>query len=253
MAILDYSRGLNAAGPETTMQGVLKGAGQLQGLRHNEQVMQQQQQQQQQAQAQAQAEGEARQEGAELLKSGTPEQVANFGMMHPEIMKDYANAVDWRDSTAKKTRLDYSKNILSGNVSPRPALLARIAEVEADGGDASGLKQTLQLDDAGIIAAAEKDFAVLATEEFQAWKKSTSDEVKPEPGFTLSAGQKRFDAQGKEIASAPKTETPVKKDSLPTLAPNQRMAKDNKDQTPTSDSDTNLIADFEKESFGGAL
>ena len=55
------------------------------------------------------------------------------------------------------------------------------------------------------------------------------------------------------MASAPKTETPVKKDSLPTLAPNQRMAKDNKDQTPTSDSDTNLIADFEKESFGGAL
>uniref|UniRef100_UPI0030ECAB20 hypothetical protein n=1 Tax=Neptuniibacter pectenicola TaxID=1806669 RepID=UPI0030ECAB20 len=57
--------------------------------------------------------------------------------------------------------------------------------------------------------------AVLATEEFQAWKKSTSDEVKPEPGFTLSAGQKRFDAQGNEIASAPKTET----------APNQGRAQ----------------------------
>lgn len=214
MAILDYSRGLNAAGPETTMQGVLKGAGQLQGLRHNEQVMQQQQQQQQQAQAQAQAEGEARQEGAELLKSGTPEQVANFGMMHPEIMKDYIEAVDWRDSTAKKTRLDYSKNILSGNVSPRPALLARIAEVEADGGDASGLKQTLQLDDAGIVAAAEKDFAVLATEEFQAWKKSTSDEgtLSDKPSAVLET--EWFNEQSEEVQE---THLKIKRGENPTL------------------------------------
>ncbi len=53
------------------------------------------------------------------------------------------------------------------------------------------------------------------------------------------------------MASAPEAKTPVKKDGLPTLAPNQRMAEDDKGKRPASGD--NVIADFEKDGFDGAL
>ena len=53
------------------------------------------------------------------------------------------------------------------------------------------------------------------------------------------------------MASAPEAKTPVKKDGLPTLAPNQRMAEDDKGKSPASGD--NVIADFEKDGFDGAL
>lgn len=213
MAILNSANQLNAS-RQGALGGMLQRAGQLQGLRANEQVMQRQTQQDEAAQQAAQADAEARQIGAELLQSGTPAEIASFGIQNPNVMKDFITAANFQDESAIGSRVKYAQNVLGGSVSPRAALIERINEVESAGGDAQGLKQTLQLDDDGIRLAAEKDLAVIAPKIYESFKNATAP--KEQKGFTLSEGQKRYDAQGNEIASvAPKATKTTAQVSIP--------------------------------------
>jgi len=186
MAILDYSRSLNAAGPVTMGQRSLRTASMLQGLRQNEQnmgIQAQQQEAQQQAQQQKQAaqqqEAANREEGARLLTEGSPDEIASFGIKNPNIMKDFIQAANFKDQTAIGTRVNYAQDVLSGNVPPRQAIEARIQEVESNGGDATGLRQTLEIGtDEAIVSAAAKDMAVIAPKMYESWSKATGGQKK---------------------------------------------------------------------------
>ena len=176
MAILDYSRGLNAAGPQTTAQRSLGTAGMMQGLQANQQTMNmqaEQQQAQQAQQAQLEQQSQARVKGAELLKSGTPDEIAEFGMLHPLVMKDFVANAQFKDQQAIGSRVQYAQDVISGNVNPREAIEARVREVELAGGDASGLRTTMALGDEDIIKAAEKDLAVINPKAFESYRKAT--------------------------------------------------------------------------------
>ena len=176
MAILNYSGGLNAAGPQTTAQRTLGTAGMMQGLQANQQAMQQQAEQQQAQEAQLQKQNQARAEGAELLKNGTPDEIAEFGMLNPIVMKDFIANAQFKDQQAIGSRVQYAQNILSGNIDPRKAIEARVREVELAGGDASGLRRTMELGDEDIIKAAEKDLAVISPKAFSAYRKATGQD-----------------------------------------------------------------------------
>ncbi len=156
---------LNAAGPVSMGQRTLETAGMLQGLRQNEQVMQRQTQQDQAEQQAQQQQQQVRQEGAELLKGDDTVAIAEWMFNNPAMRKDFIDTVEFKDEGAKNSRIDYAKNILSGNVIPKEALTQRIIDIEMNGGNASGLKQTLALgNDEAIKAAALKDLAVMDTE-----------------------------------------------------------------------------------------
>lgn len=174
MAILNYSN---------ILQGGGLGAGQravgLAGMLQNQQAQRQQMQMQQDAQAaQQQAmqqDAQARELGAQLLREGTPEQIAEFGIKNPAVMKDFVAAANFQDQQAETGRLNYAKDILSGNVNPKAALQSRIAEVEARGGDAQGLYRTLeQGTDEAIIDAARRDFAVLDPQGYKTYQQATT-------------------------------------------------------------------------------
>lgn len=195
MAILDYS-GILGRPFQGAGQTAIQTAQGLQGMRANEQIMQRQTQQDQQAQQAAQAETAARQQGAELLQNGTPDDIAAFGIKNPNVMKDFIASANFKDQTALGTRVKYAQNVLGGNVSPREALDARILEVESAGGDASGLRKTAELDDDGIRAAAEKDLAVIAPKMYESYKKATGGGDK----VTLSAEASSFNELIKDFS-----------------------------------------------------
>ena len=113
MAILDYSRGLNAAGPQTTAQRSLGTAGMMQGLQANQQTMNMQAEQQQAQQAQLEQQSQARVKGAELLKSGTPDEIAEFGMLNPTVMKDFIANAQFKDQQAIGSRVQYAQDVIS--------------------------------------------------------------------------------------------------------------------------------------------
>jgi hypothetical protein len=203
MAILDYSRGLNAAGPQTTLQKTLGTAGQLQGLQANQQVMNQQSEQQQAQQDQLNKQNQARSEGAELLKNGTPDQIAEFGMLNPVVMKDFIANAQFKDQQAIGSRVKYAQDVLSGSVDPRKAIEARVREVELSGGDASGLRTTMALSDEDIIKAAEKDLAVINPKAFSSYRKATGqpkDESLPAEAVAFNDLIKDFSPKEQSLA-----------------------------------------------------
>lgn len=173
MAILDYSQGLGQnAGQislDTRQQVQNLQLGQQQGARQ-QQVFEQQQQDRLAQQQAVQREQEARQEGSRLLQSGTPSEIAAFGIENPLVMKDFIQSANFQDQQSQASRVQYAQDILSGTVEPKTAINARIAEVQSSGGDASGLIRTAQGSDAEIVAAAEKDLAVMAPKMYSAYR-----------------------------------------------------------------------------------
>ncbi len=148
----------------------------LQGLKAGDMAMKQQQQQEAQ-QAEMQRIQAARVQGAELLKGGTPEQIADFGIMNPDVMKDLIAASGFVDEQAVNSRLNYAKNVLSGSVSPRDAINARIQEIEFRGGNADQLRLTAQGTDEDIIEAARKDFSVIDPQDFKSYMSATGQDT----------------------------------------------------------------------------
>ena len=176
MAILDYSRTLNAAGQQTPLQGMIETRRGLQGLKANEMAMKQQQQQQEAQQAEMQRMQEARMQGVELLKSGTPDQIAEFGVMNPDVMKDLIAASGFIDEQAVNSRRNYAQNVLSGNVAPREAINERIQEIESRGGNADQLRVTAQGTDEQIVEAARKDFSVIDSQAYKSYMGATGQD-----------------------------------------------------------------------------
>lgn len=170
---LNYSQILKQGGGIGVGSQAINTAGALQGLR-DKRFNLEQKQNQVQAQSLAQTQDqENRAKAAELLTNGTPDQIAEFGIQNPLIMKDVINAANFKDDQAMGSRVDYYKSVLSGSVEPRVALTDRIRKVELSGGDASGLKQTLQGSDEDIIEAARKDYSVMDSEGFLNYRKAT--------------------------------------------------------------------------------
>ena len=168
MAILDYSRQLNTAGPNSNLSRTLSTAGQLQGLRNNEQQMQIQRDEvaAQEAgaikNAAAQEEYKIKiQEGADLLKGGTPDQVQEFMVNNPNVAKQMISAAKFKDEGAISSRIKYAQGILRGD-DALAATAKRIQEVEASGGDASSLRKSLEAGDVEAIKrTAGLDLAML--------------------------------------------------------------------------------------------
>lgn len=180
MTILDYSGILRSGGGMNVGQTAIDTAQALQGFRARElgiQQAQEQRQAQQRAQAQQQ---QARSVGAELLTTGTPDEIAAFGIKNPAVMRDFIAAAQFQDQQAVMSRLNYAKDILSGRVDPRTATEERIRSVEAAGGDATGLRRTLEGTDEDIRAAAEKDLAVIDPKSYQSYRKVTGQQVDKE-------------------------------------------------------------------------
>lgn len=179
MAILNYGRQLGYQGGNAG-QTAINTAQSLQGLDQQRQqqeqqrvVFEQKQQQQLAQQQEVQRVQAARQEGAELLQNGTPSEIAAFGMQNPNVMKDFITQANFKDQTAQGTRIKYAQDVLSGTINAKQAIDARIIEVERNGGDASGLRQTAQGSEAEIIAAAEKDLAVMSPKMYESYRKAT--------------------------------------------------------------------------------
>lgn len=174
MAILNYS-GLLQGGALGAGKQAAGLAGLLQGQQVQRQQMQNMQEDRQMQQQAAQQDTQARELGAQLLHEGTPEQIAEFGIKNPAVMKDFIAAANFQDQQAQSGRLNYARDILSGNVNPKAALQSRIAEVEARGGDAQGLRKTLELGtDEAIVDAARKDFAVLDPQGYKTYQQATT-------------------------------------------------------------------------------
>ncbi len=165
---------MNAAGNQTSLNRALGVANQLQGLQAGQRSMELQEQQLADQREADLAQSQARAKGAELLANGTPDQIASFGIKNPEVMKDFISMAKFKDESAVGTRVKYAQDIISGSVSPRVAILKRIAEVESSGGDASGLKQTAALSNEDIISAAEKDLAVISPKTYMSYKDAIS-------------------------------------------------------------------------------
>lgn len=204
---LNYSQILQGGGIGAGTQAI-NTAGALQGLRANRFNLEQAQNQVQ-AKEQAQVKDqENRTLAAELLTNGTPDQIAEFGIQNPLIMKDIMSAGKFKDEQAMNSRLNYAKNVLSGSVDPRKALTERILKGRASGGDMSGLEQTLLGSDEEIIEAARKDYSVIDSTGYLNFRKATGQDAKKDEGFTLGQGQTRFTSTGEQVASvAPKVDT----------------------------------------------
>lgn len=213
MAILDYSRTLNAAGQQTPLQGMIETRKGLQGLQANDMAMKQQQQQQEAQQAEIQRIQAARVQGAELLKGGTPEQIADFGIMNPDVMKDLIAASGFVDEQAVNSRLNYAKNVLSGSLSPRDAINARIQEIEFRGGNADQLRLTAQGTDEDIIEAARKDFSVIDPQDFKSYMSATGQQgISGQPSAV-----KETEWFNKQTPEVQETHLKIKRGEKPTL------------------------------------
>ncbi len=213
MAILDYSRTLNAAGQQTPLQGMIETRKGLQGLQANDMAMKQQQQQQEAQQAEMQRMQEARMQGVELLKGGTPEQIAEFGVMNPKVMEDLIAASGFVDEQAVKSRSNYAQDVLSGNVSPRDAINTRIQQIESRGGNADQLRMTAQGTDEQIIEAARKDFSVIDPQGFKSYMSATGQQgISEQPSAV-----KETEWFNKQTPEVQETHLKIKRGEKPTL------------------------------------
>jgi len=164
---------LNAGlrGAPDAMGSVLGTAGNLQGLQMNQQNMKIQQEQHQaqkdavMAQQQAaQAEQGIRQQAGEVLERDDPAEIAQFMIKHPNIGKDLVGGMNFKNEEAVNKRLSYAKQVISGQVEEVDLvdnLKQKIKDIEAGGGNAEGLKETLKLGIDGIKKAAWTDLSIL--------------------------------------------------------------------------------------------
>ncbi|MFW0776269.1 MAG: hypothetical protein ACN2B6_00935 [Rickettsiales bacterium] len=152
---------------------------------------------------QRQARDEKLAEGAQLLQTGTPEEVGQWTMQNPELAQQFVQSANIQDQLASRPRVQTAKDILAGRISAREAYQQRLEEVEAKGGDISNLRGVLTKSDDELLRMAEMDLAIMAPQAFNAYLKA-----KPQAkgdAFTLSEGQGRYDPQGNLIAYMPKT------------------------------------------------
>lgn len=152
---------------------------------------------------QNQAQQEALQEGAKLLQSGDPGEVARWNLQNPGLSKQFIQAANIQDSLTQKPLITMAKEVLSGQSGGREAMQERLAEIEAKGGDAGNLRKILDSgDDAAIDRYMRNTLALYSPVAYESFAAATAGAKKE--GFTLSEGQERYDEAGNLIAYNPK-------------------------------------------------
>ncbi|MEE8288976.1 MAG: hypothetical protein V3R25_06140 [Nitrosomonadaceae bacterium] len=181
--------------------------------------------------AAAESERLVRQQGADLLQNGTPDQIAEFGMMNPKLMKDFVDAVEFGGEQASSdrtnainSRLDYVKNVIANPDSARGLLEERIETLINNGENADSLIETLAGTDDQILADANQDWSVMDSEGYLNYKKASTDPTeKPMTEYqkAMIAGGgadreiRKLEAENNKINNQIKSETnQVKLDEL---------------------------------------
>jgi len=168
MAILDYSRSLNAAGPTTMGQRTLQTAGMLQGLRQNEQTMQRQLNQDQAAQQDIENKAILSKEAQDVYARGNVNEIAEFSIANPIHGKNILAARGLVNAEDKTRLSDRFSSILT-STDPQETLQQAIAQGEANGLDMTQSKQILAqgLSPEGIKQAAGMALASIDGERFK--------------------------------------------------------------------------------------
>lgn len=148
MAILDYSSILNR-GIKNAGQTVMETQGALQGLRMNQQNinqndfnMQQQRQQSEEQQQQAIRNKQLDEQAKELYKSGDVNAIADFSVSNPERAKNILVAQGVVDSAGAKRVSDRFASVLT-STNPAQTLMQEVEKGEASGLDMTKSKQIL--------------------------------------------------------------------------------------------------------------
>ena len=177
MAILNYSGALGNLGKADQALSTAQGLQSLRGQRAQQQAFEDQL-------AREQADREridmARMKGAELLQSGSPEQVSQWAAANPDLVSEFQTAAGLGDSMRLKNRANYAKDILTGAVDPVAALTQRIETLDNQGIDTKGLKITLdeynRTGDPNVIReAAKMDLVMTDNDAFRNWVEATGE------------------------------------------------------------------------------
>jgi len=212
MAILNYANQLNAS-RQGALGGMLQTAGQLQGLRANEQTMQRQRDQDSAQQQQAQNQVTLTREAQEVFARNDVNEIAAFSVANPDLGNQILASRGIVNAAGKERVSNRFANILT-SANPQEALTREIAQGEANGLDMTQSKEILaqNLSPEGIKRSAGMALASIDGQRFKDIQSSFSGDE----GFTLSQGQQRFDAEGNKIASvAPKAEKTIDQISIP--------------------------------------
>lgn len=142
MAILDYSAGLNAAGPQTTMQRTLGTAGMLQGLRANEQAMNQQKEAYDREQQMAQQEMAITKDAQDIYARGDVDEIAEFSIANPEHGRNILAQRGIVNQEGKQRVSDRFSDIYT-STDPQATLERKIQEGDDQGLDMTQSKEIL--------------------------------------------------------------------------------------------------------------
>ena len=141
MAIIDYSRSLNAAN-QSSLGNILQGAGQLQGLRFNEENMQRQRDADLAKQQQAENQAVISKEAQDVYSRGDVNEIAAFSVANPMHGKNILAARGIVGEEGKQRVSDRFANVLT-SANPEATLQQEIAQGEANGLDMTQSKEIL--------------------------------------------------------------------------------------------------------------
>ena len=122
--------------------------------------------------------------GAEIMRTGTPEDLADFAMKNPELISVMDKAIGFRNEATKQNAIQAARDILIGGKPPAQALIERAEMVIGEGGDAAGtmqLAEQAQQDPQIAKAEAEKVLALYDPAAYKQYKISTTPEAIEEP------------------------------------------------------------------------
>ena len=179
---------------ENPMNAFMGTAQSMQNLQANNMNMQAAYDQQAAAQQAAQKQQEAVAQAQQLLQSGTPDQIAQFGIANPEMMTRITDAVGFKDEGQKKGRIEYAMQVATGAVDPIQATQQRIAQLEAQGMDANHLKQRLSMQPQEIMNLAEKDIAVMNPKGYTDFLTIKGGGITPQQQVTNNLAERKFSA-----------------------------------------------------------
>ncbi|HHZ71047.1 MAG TPA: hypothetical protein EYN67_01140 [Flavobacteriales bacterium] len=174
MAILNYANQLNAS-RQGALGGILQTAGQLQGLRANEQTMQRQRDKDSAQQQQAQNQAILSKEAQEVFARNDVNEIASFSVANPVLGKNILASKGIVDAAGQERVSNRFANILT-SANPQQALEREIEQGEANGLDMTKSKEILAqgLSPEGIKRSAGMALASIDGQRFKDIQQSSS-------------------------------------------------------------------------------
>lgn len=233
MAILDYTNQLGAA-RQGALGGILQKAGQMQGLRNNEQLMQNRQQGIAEQQQKEQQQAALNREAQEVYSRNDINEIAEFSIANPMHGKNILAAKGIVNAEGKQRTSDKFADILTATDS-KSQLIKTIKQGRENGRDMSDSEAILaqNLSDEGIKKAAGMALASIDGERFKSIQSAYSGGEVPMSAYQkelVKGGNadreiRKLEAQNKTIENTLKKETnQVKLDQL------KGKVKENKDR-----------------------